>query len=235
MMRQTLFIAFLFFSLSTFAQEGFKGEHFIEVTGTAETEIDPNEITVHIRLKEFEENRAIVQLEKIEKEFLAALKSANIDKKRLALADAGATLTGYGRKDRDKDALRQKTYQLVFTSGPELENFLQKAEPVKIDRMVITRVHHTDYEKIKLDLKIKALQAAKAKAEALVRGIGSEIGKPLMIREWDNEPHPIDINNGMANVMMKQQNFESDASPVEETAFKKIRMRSQVSAQFEIK
>jgi uncharacterized protein len=58
----------------TFAQtqEGFKGEPFIEVTGSANQEIEPNEIYTIIRLKEFEENRQKTSLEKLDADFLTA-------------------------------------------------------------------------------------------------------------------------------------------------------------------
>ena len=226
-----LIIMLMLISGSAWSQEGFKGEHFIEVTGSAETEIEPNEITLAIRLKEFEENRAKTNLEKIDKDFLAALKDAGIEKKRLTLADAGSKLSRLGRKD--KDAFREKTYQLVLNSASELEKLLEKIEPVKVDLVMITRLYHTDYEKIRLDLKIKALQAARTKAEALLKAINAEIGQPLMVREWEMDPQPLDM---ASNVAVRKSYADSDME-VEEptTSFKKIRMRAQVSAQFQIK
>src|SRR5688572_19438935 len=160
-------ILFAIAALPMFAlaqNEVFKGEHFIEVTGTAHQEIEPNEIYTQIRLREFEENKQKTNLEKLEADFLKALKDAGIDKKRLELADIGSRLDKLGK--RDKDAFRQKTYQLKLTSATELEKLLEALEPVKVDNVSITRLHHTDYEKIKLELKTKALQAAKTKAEA---------------------------------------------------------------------
>jgi uncharacterized protein len=232
-MRSIIFVFFLFSGLIAYGQEGFKGEHFIEVVGTADTEIDPNEITLFIRLREFEENKNKVQLEKLDKDFLAALKSADIDKKKLSLAGAGSKLSKLGR--RDKDAFREKSYQLVLNSAAELERFLEKIEPVQVDQVVITRIHNTEMEKHKLDLKIKALQAARAKAENLLNGINSQIGKTLMVREWDNEQvHPVDMMT--ANVMVRQQKMEgAEVQDDSDIAFKKIRLRAQVSAQFEIK
>jgi uncharacterized protein len=232
-MRRLLLIAFVLVSSGLMAQETFKGEHFIEVTGTAETEVAPNEITFLIRLREFEENKNKVQLEKLDKDFLNALQAAGIDKKKLTLADAGSKLSRLTR--RDKDAFREKTYQLVLSSAAEVEKFLEKLEPVQVSDLMLTRVYHTDYEKIKLDVKVRALQAAKAKADALLKGIGSEAGKPLMVREWENDPvQPYDM---AANVRMKsmEMNQSMDVAQGSDTEFKKIRWRAQVSAQFEIK
>jgi uncharacterized protein len=224
-----LFILF-FISFSSFAQEGFKGEHFIEVSGVSETEVEPNEITLLIRLREFEERGSKVTLEKLDKDFLNALKEMGIDKKRVELADAGSKIGKISR--REKDAFRDKTYQLKLTSGGELEKFLEKIEPVKVDQATIIRVHNTNLEKIKLDLKIQALQAAKAKAETLLKSIGGEMGKILMVREWDVEPvQPMMMN---ANVLMKQQE-DVISAPEDTTSFRKIKLRAQLAAQFEIK
>lgn len=227
-MRYTFILVFLFVCSGVFAQhEAFKGEPFIEVTGTAETEIEPDEITLLIRLKEFEENRSKTDLEKLDKDFLAALKKSGIEKKRLLLADVGSKLDKLGK--RDKDAFREKSYELMLTGAAEVDKLLTALQPVAVDLVTITRVHHSQLEKHKLDLKLKALQAARSKAELLLKAIGNEVGKPLMIREWDNEPIPM----AKANVMMRQEydGFADETS----MEFKKIRLRAQVHAQFEIK
>lgn len=233
-MRKLFIIALFLVGWSAYGQEGFKGEHFIEVTGTSETEIEPNEITVLIKLKEFEENRNKTNLEKLDKDFLSALKEAGIEKKRLALADAGSKLSRIGKKD--KDAFREKSYQLILKSASELETFLEKIEPVKVDQVMITRLHHSDFEKIRLDLKIKALQIARAKADALLKSINGEIGKTLMVREWDQDAvHPFDI---AANMVVRQKMEYSDGqevTPEPDLSFRTIRIRAQVTAQFEIK
>ncbi len=217
-----------------FAQnETFKGEHFIEVTGSAQQEIEPNEIYTLIRLKEFEENKQKVSLEKLDADFLNALKNAGIDKKRLELADAGSRLDKFGRKD--KDAFREKAYQLKLTSAAELEKFLEKLEPVKVSQVSITRLHHSDYEKLKVELKTKALQAARTKAETLLKSIGAEIGKPLMIRDWEVEPYQPMMEMKAANVRMQSEMDQGGFAPEEQIGFRKIKLQSQITAQFEIK
>jgi uncharacterized protein YggE len=208
------------------AQENFR-EPFIEVTGTAYREIEPNEIYVSIRLKEFEENRQKVSLEKLEKDFYNAVKEAGIDRSRVELAGAGSDLDKFRRKD--KEAYREKTFQIKLTSASELEKFIEKLSAVKVDSVDITRLDHTDYEKIKLDLKIEALKAARSKAETLVKSIGSQLGKPLMIRDFDFGPQPyIEMK---ANVRMMDATQPAD-DPI---AFRKIKLQAQITAQFEIK
>ncbi|HEY3402848.1 MAG TPA: SIMPL domain-containing protein [Ohtaekwangia sp.] len=220
-------------TITSFGQEVFKGEHFIEVSGTSRQEIDPNEIYLQVILREFEENKVKVTLEKLDKDFNDALKAANIDRSKIELANIGSQLGKLGRKD--KDAFREKTYQLKLSSGAELERLLDKIEPVKVQQVMITKISHSDIEKIRLDLKIKALQAARSKADALAKSIGSEIGKPLMVREWENPSYP--MMDATANVMVR---YKGDAgmdaeNPEAATAFRKITLTAQITAQFEIK
>jgi uncharacterized protein len=231
MKRQLILSLFCLLPFFSFAQEGFKGEHFIEVTGRAEREIEPNEIYVFIRLKEFEENRQKVALEKLEKDFFNALKEADIDRKRVELADIGSRLDKLKRKE--KDAFREKSFQIKLTSAPELEKFLAKLEPVKVDVVDITKISHSDLEKIRLELKVSALQAAKTKAENLLKAINAEIGKPLMVRDWDMEIRPMD--EMAANVRL--QSMDGGVGQMQEApiGFRKIRLQAQITAQFEIK
>jgi uncharacterized protein len=233
MKRQFILSLLFILPVFAFAQEGFKGEHFVEVTGKAEREVEPNEIYVLIRLKEFEENRQKVALEKLEKDFYNALKEANIDRKRVELADIGSRLDKLGRKD--KDAFRDKSFQIKLTSAGELEKLLEKLQPVKVDLVDITRLTHSDLEKIRLELKISALQAARAKAEALLKSINAEIGKPLMVRDWDMEVYPMEQSMA-ANVRFKAEGMMDDGSAQEPSiGFRKIKLTAQITAQFEIK
>ncbi len=228
LMKRLIIIPFLLLPFFLSAQETFK-EPFIEVTGTAFREIEPNEIYVTIRLKEFEENRQKTSLEKLEKDFYDAMKAAGIDRKRIELADAGSDLEKFRRKD--KEAFREKTFQVKLTSAAELEKFIASLSPVKVDSVNVTRLHHTDFEKLKLELKVEALKAAKSKAEVLVQSIGSQVGKPLMIRDFDFAQPYMEMN---ANVRMYKaaSDMAQEEDPI---AFRKIKMQAQITAQFEIK
>jgi uncharacterized protein YggE len=227
-MKRLILIPLMLLPLFLSAQEEFK-EHFIEVTGTAYREIEPNEIYVMIRLKEFEENRQKTTLEKIEKDFFNALKQAGIDRKRVELADVGSDLEKFRRKD--KEAFRAKTFQIKLTSGEELEKFIREMSPVQVDSVDITRVHHSDYEKIKLELKVEALKVARDKAQVLLQSIGAGLGKPLMVRDFDF-PQPYMEMNANVRMMKMESDVAQEADPI---AFRKIKMQAQITAQFEIK
>ena len=226
-MKQLLILPFLISPFFAPAQETFR-EPFIEVTGTAFREIEPNEIYVSIRIKEFEENRQKTALENLEKEFFNAIRKAGIDRKRIELAGAGSDLDKFRRKD--KEAYREKTFQIKLTSATELERLIGELSSVKVDSVDITRLHHTDYEKIKLDLKVDALKIAREKAETLLESVGSRLGKPLMIRDFDFGQPYMEMN---ANVRM-MKDMDGGQQVEDPIAFRKIKMQAQITAQFEI-
>lgn len=232
MKRRFLFLLIAAFPIAAFSQnESFKGDPFIEVTGTAHQEIEPNEIFFMVRLKEFEENKEKTQLEKLDRDFLSAMKEAGIDRNRLEIADAGSIFEKYGRRDREKDAFRTKTYQMKLTSAAELEKVIQKLQPVKVDYADVFKVNHSEIEKLKIDLKTKALQAAKNKADYLLKSIDHEAGSPLMIRDF--EMGPIQPYMEYPNMMMKSAAGEF-AQEEAQIGFRKIRIEAQITAQFQI-
>ncbi|MFN8336244.1 MAG: SIMPL domain-containing protein [Cyclobacteriaceae bacterium] len=231
MKKMSFLIVLIFFVVTAHAQET-KPEHFIEVTGTAELEVTPNEIYLTIRLKEFEEGRVKTTLETIDKSFLNALREAGIDTKNLELADAGLLLGG---RRRDRDVFREKTYQLKLSSAAEVEKFLNKIESVKIDYVDIVRVGHSELDKIELDLKIKALLAAKVKAEALLKGVGAELGKAIKV--YEIEIYSTDVLlRGKINPEIKfKSNRAFVSEPESVLEFRKFKLQAKISAQFEIK
>jgi len=225
-MKRIILPFLLLFTISAFAQDDNVKEHFIEVTGTAYREIEPNEIYVVIRLKEFEENRQKKSLEQLDKEFFKATRDADIDRDRVTLADAGSDLDKFRRKD--KESYREKSYQIILRSAAELDKLIQALSNVKVDAVDITRLHHTDYEKIRMDLKVEALKAARDKAATLLSAIDARIGKPLMIRDFDFGQPYMEMK---ANVRSMAMDAAQTADPV---AFRKIRLQAQITAQFEI-
>jgi uncharacterized protein len=78
------------------------------------------------------------------------------------------------------------------------------------------------------------LQAAQSKASTLLKSINAEIGKPIMVRDWDQDPvQP--LPHARANVMMyKTEGADMDVQE-EQVGFRKLKLRAQITAQFEIK
>ena len=85
-----------------------------------------------------------------------------------------------------------------------------------------------DYRK---EVKIKALQAAKAKAQYLCESIGEKVGQALLIKEIEDGGYRPPM---MERTMMS--NMAMDAAPTanEGLDFQKIKIRYEMQAQFAI-
>jgi len=78
------------------------------------------------------------------------------------------------------------------------------------------------------------LQAAQSKAATLLKSIGAEIGKPIMVRDWDQDPiQP--LPQVRANVMMYSKSADAEMVVEDQIGFRKLKLRAQITAQFEIK
>lgn len=78
------FVLLLLFSTFSFSQSGQKNfidQPYIEVTGTVETEIIPNEIYLRITLDE-NDKKGRISVEKQENQMLLKLRALNIDLKK---------------------------------------------------------------------------------------------------------------------------------------------------------
>jgi hypothetical protein len=226
----------LFFLVSTvgFAQYEPNPLHsvpYIEVTGDAEIEIVPDEIFLHFTLKERYDGKTKINLEDLEKKLKQQLKAGNFDLDNLSLADADADFVTIKRKK--KDVLASKDYLLEVSGTKELSDVWEILDKIEVLNAYIQRVDHSKMEDFKKEVKIKAVQAAKAKAEYLLQAIGQNAGKALFIQERENyQPQPYAKNIMIRGTAALQEDAMAEAEP--EISFQKIKLEYKVFARFAI-
>jgi hypothetical protein len=104
-MRKILTVSIL--TVTSFIAQAQTETPYIEVLGSAEMEVTPNIIVLAIRLKEYEENKEKVLLEKIDRDFLAAVSKSKIDKDKISLSNV--RMDAFQQKRRDRDYHAEKT------------------------------------------------------------------------------------------------------------------------------
>ncbi|HPM31490.1 MAG TPA: SIMPL domain-containing protein [Chryseolinea sp.] len=219
-------------ALSTLLAIAQNDKRYIEVIGSAESEINPNIIVLSIRLKEYEENKTKITLDKIEKDFLEAVNKSKIEKQNIALADL--TANAISQKRRDRETYSQKTYEITFSKTDEVLLLLENLKNVKIDFLDIVKLSHTEIEKYRLEIKIQALKAAEAKADALLHAVNVKRGKPLLIQEnpsYENFNQSLVLSN---RSYYANADMDIEYSGTSEIALKKIKLRFEILARFEI-
>jgi uncharacterized protein YggE len=205
-------------------------KRYIIVRGSAESEVTPDIIIISVRLKEYEENKQKVTLDKIESDFTNAVTKSKINKDRIVLSDI--SINSVQQRRRDRDFYAQKTYNINFSKTEDVLTFLENLKSVKIDYLDIAKLSHTEIEKYRLEIKIEALKAAEKKADALLSSVGAKRGKPLLIDESPSEVTDWRPRNMDSNALYKI--MDNETLGISEIPLKKIKLRFEILARFEI-
>lgn len=209
---------------------------FIEVTGTAEQEVNPNEIYIGIIIREKYVSKVKVTIEEQEEKLKSAIKSLGIDVTNLNLSDANADYVKV--RWQKKDVLTKKDYTLKVSNAPTVGQVFLELEKLEITDAFISRVYHSKMDSIRKEVKIQAIKATKDKADYLLKAIGEQTGKPLVIKE-----HEISHDRTLANVNVRgsrssETEFYIDGIKVkseDEIQFQKIKIQTSIYAKFSIK
>jgi len=183
-LKQLLTMAFLLTAILTFGQtNNLKPEEqpYIEVTGTAEQEVTPDEIYIGIVIREKYVGKAKVTIEEQEEKLKAVVKSLGIDLTNLYLSDANADYVKI--RWQKKDVLTKKDYILKVSNATTVGKVFQELEKLEITDALISKVSHSKIDSLKKEVRIMAIKAAKNKADYLLTAIGEQTGKPLIITE----------------------------------------------------
>ncbi|GAB1857871.1 SIMPL domain-containing protein [Flavobacteriaceae bacterium MHTCC 0001] len=219
-------------SIIAFAQGGQKNfidQPYIEVTGTVETEIIPNEIFIKIILNEHDK-KGRLSVEKQENQMISVLKTLNIDiDKNLTVLDFNGR---YHKKIfGDNEVTKIKHYQLIVSDGKTLAEVYNALDACDISNISITKTSHTKLEKFRRETKLKALKTAKEKANAYATAIGQNIGKAIFITELNTNINTI---NGYANSINTnyKPRYELENKTIENLNLQPITIKESVLVKF---
>ncbi len=208
----------------------------IEVTGSAEEEIVPDEIYFAITLKEYlGDNKDKVSIDKLERELYNAARKIGVAEEDFRIEDIQSYNYDWYRRNRPQreEFLASKKYTIKFEELDEINRLFAYLDAKGIQSTNIDRYDHSQREELERDLKIKALQNAKEKAEYLLRGIDERLGGVLQVTEINTGSQPPTYYREMAYARMDAAEEESTSAPSIE--FQKIKLRYEVRAVFEIR
>jgi uncharacterized protein len=228
----------LLFTLSAYAQTPTpKPEPYIEVTGTAEKEVVPDEIYISIVIKEKYTNKEKVTIEVQEEKLRNAIKSLGIDLSNLSLSDANADYVKI--RWQRKDVLTKKDYLMNVTDATNVGKVFLELEKLEIKDAWIARVHHSQMDSLRKEVKILAIKAAKAKADYLLAAIGEQTGKAIIVKEAEiSETRTRNTQSVMINTSRHRYSdgdFDKSGLKDDEIEFKKIKIDAGVYVKFLIR
>ena len=209
----------------------------IEVFGSAEEEIVPDELYFAITLKEYlGDDKRKVDIEKLERELYTAARKIGVEEEDFRINDIQSyNYDWYRRNNRPQreEFLASKKYTIKFEDLNGINELFAYLDPKGIQSTNVERYDHSQREQYERDLKIKALQNAKDKAEYLLRGIDERLGGVLEVTEINTQTQPPTFYRDVAYARAELAQDQSAESPSIE--FQKIKFRYEVRAVFEIR
>jgi len=213
------------------AQNSTDFRKFIEVTGSAEKTIKPDEIELEVVLIEYTKAGQIVKLDKIEQEFYAILKKNNIDTGALNLNGLETFNWWYWWNNRNK-SLKSKTFKLSLKGDV---NFLKLTEELNkkwVESISVSDKKNVNVQDYRREVKIQAIKAAKEKASYLLESIGEHLGSVLSVEEIPEVTNAWDLSRSrLSNTTLNSNSSETD----EINNVSSIKLRYEIKVKFEIK
>jgi uncharacterized protein len=208
----------------------------IEVTGSAEQEVLPDEIYVTISLREYfkdKDNKNKIDIMVLEKQLQKAVEEAGITKENFSIGAINGNREWWGKK-KPTTFLESKNYVLKLANLYKIDGVISKVDEKGIAFTNIDHYEFSKIEKLRKDIKIKALQAAKEKAGYLLEGIGEQLGEAIDIIEIDQSYSPQPV---YSNMMMRTMSADVAGGGMPESTIdvQKIKVRYEMKAVFKIK
>ena len=227
-----LFISAL--NLTFYAQEK-ADRRIIEVSGSAERLITPDEFTFKITLNERIENKQKITIEQQEASLRDELSKLGIDvAKDLTIFDISST---YLRQKKVKDVLGTKDYRLKLRDLKKIAQLQDLADRLNVGKLDLIDTESSEITRHRKETKIEAIKAAKAKAEYLLEAVGEHIGKAVYIQEIAEETPRANVyaNYSNSNTVNTSRSVGGsyDAGD-DQLSFSQIKLRYVIVAKFEI-
>lgn len=170
-------------TLTLFGQNIVDAIRGIEVTGTAERMVIPDELTFRIALTERIGSRGKVTIEQQEAQLRTELEKIGVDlAKDLSIYDISAR---YVRQRRVKDVLARQDYRLIIRNLDKVAPLQDIADRINVNSLDLVVAENSRIDDIRRELRIEAIKVAKAKAEYLMLAIAGKVGSAIFVKEID--------------------------------------------------
>lgn len=216
-------------SLTSYGQsKNFIDQPYLETTARVDTLVIPDRIYLSILITEAD-TKGKTSVEKLENKMADKLKTLGIDiDKQLTLSDLGSNFKKYFL--RKADVQKDKEYSLVVYDAVTAGSVIQGLETIGVSNISLTKTEYSKIEKLKIDLRQRAVRAAKIQAEAMLIPLDQKLGHALFISDLNTG-----VQNRMAERMVRvQMSKEADIDQPIEIEFEKIKIESTVNVKFAI-
>ncbi|KAA5543970.1 SIMPL domain-containing protein [Adhaeribacter rhizoryzae] len=228
----------IIFLLTTFISQAqtknFLDQSYLEVAGSADTLVTPNEIYIKILITE-KDTKDKSSVEEQEAKMVNALQNLGIPiEKALTTSDMVSNFRNYLLKS--KDVLKSKQYILKVGDAGTASQVFISLEKLEISNTSIDRVDHSNLEGIKNMMRTMAMENARARAVALTKPLKQTIGPAIHI--IDNEAYNVrqQLQGRVEGVVVRgyssQGKLKEESPKIE---FEKINVTTNINVKFTLK
>ncbi len=209
--------------------KSFIDQPYVEVNGSSDTLVTPDEIFIKIILSE-KDSKDKISVEDQEKKMIGAFKQLSINiEKNLTNSDMSSNYKFH--RFKEKEILKTKEYILKVSSADWVNKVFISLEKIGLSNASIYKVQRSDIESLKNICRMNAIKKAQSKAIALATPLHQTIGNAILIT--DNEPsiyYP--VFRSMSVGAVADNNEENNEPNIE---FEKIKIEASVAVKFILK
>lgn len=212
-MKKLLLFGILLSTLNNFGQTtSNESKPYIEVVGTAQTEVVPDRIYLSIILSEKTENNNDFSIQIQEEQLKKLVRTNDIEPKNLFLSEATSEVTRDKKKETGIKLTRE--YTLILKNADKVTKIFQELTDINIKEVTVKKTEYSEIESVRKQVREDAIKAAKEKAEYLLSAIGEKVGRPMEIKEIEDKY----VKNARSTNVI----IESNDDATETTSFEKI-------------
>lgn len=226
----SILIICVFFFSSLVAQNTLDNSRFIKVTGSAEVNVSPDQIELEIRLVEYDKAKKTQRLNTIEKDFFSILSKHGIGKENIKLANA--SFYWYYWWSNRRNTYKEKVFRVTLDSETDFLALVKALDIQGVRSLQIANTSNKELQKLRKEVKIAAIKAAKEKANYLLESIDEKLGRVITVEEVPNNTSNRYWRGGDLSRSNTIVLSEDNGGAVDNVAT--IKLRYEVKVKFEI-
>lgn len=232
-MKKVIFLA-IGLSVHFFAKtqsKNFIDQPYIEVNGSADTLVTPDEIFISINLSE-KDTKDRTSIEELEQKMTTILNGLSVDVENdLKTSDMLSNFKYYFLKN--KDILKTKFYILKVSNAVIASKVFIRLEEIGISNISIDRVDYSGLNYLKNLMRIKAIGDAKDRAISLTKPLNQVVGSAIHI--VDSESPNFQLQGRVAGLQIFNESTVRGKTDMPKIEFEGIKVGISISAKFILK
>ncbi|MFI3261711.1 MAG: SIMPL domain-containing protein [Rikenellaceae bacterium] len=226
MRKLMLLFALVLLSQVELKAQDVSNRDYIEIKGNCTNEILPDSIVLSIILEE-NSSAAKSTLLKQERKMLEVLKKLDID------TDKSLKINTYNTSSAKRNnILAKKRFSLILDNCYQINEIIYALNAEDIKNVSVKHTGLKNYKSHVLDAKKGALQDAKTQAKAMVKSMGYELGKVILIVDsnYNYYNNPIVVRS--SNLATKDGALSETFSELSEIEYEPTKVTANVTVRF---